>query len=34
MAFWLFKTERGCFSFDDLKTRPNMTEHWDGTETR
>jgi predicted RNA-binding protein with PUA-like domain len=30
MAFWLFKTEPGCFSFDDLKGRPNMTEHWDG----
>lgn len=30
MAFWLFKTEPGCFSFDDLKGRPNMTEPWDG----
>jgi len=30
MAFWLFKTEPGCFSFDDLKARPNMTEQWDG----
>jgi len=30
MAYWLFKTEPGCFSFDDLKTRPNMTEPWDG----
>jgi predicted RNA-binding protein with PUA-like domain len=30
MAFWLFKTEPVCFSFDDLRTRPNMTEHWDG----
>jgi predicted RNA-binding protein with PUA-like domain len=30
MAYWLFKTEPGCFSFDDLKKRPNMTEHWDG----
>jgi predicted RNA-binding protein with PUA-like domain len=30
MACWLFKTEPGCFSFDDLKARPNMTEHWDG----
>jgi len=28
--YWLFKTEPGCFSFDDLKNRPNMTEHWDG----
>jgi predicted RNA-binding protein with PUA-like domain len=30
MSFWLFKTEPGCFSFDDLKHRPDMTEHWDG----
>jgi predicted RNA-binding protein with PUA-like domain len=30
MAFWLFKTEPGCFSFDDLKNRPDMTEPWDG----
>jgi predicted RNA-binding protein with PUA-like domain len=30
MAYWLFKTEPGCFSFTDLKNRPNMTEHWDG----
>jgi predicted RNA-binding protein with PUA-like domain len=30
MAYWLFKTEPGCFSFDDLKKRPGMTESWDG----
>jgi predicted RNA-binding protein with PUA-like domain len=30
MAYWLFKTEPGCFSFDDLKKRPDMTEPWDG----
>ena len=30
MAYWLFKTEPGCFSFADLKARPNMTEPWDG----
>ncbi|MBI2354337.1 MAG: EVE domain-containing protein [Deltaproteobacteria bacterium] len=30
MNHWLFKTEPGCFSFDDLKNRPSMTEHWDG----
>jgi predicted RNA-binding protein with PUA-like domain len=30
MNYWLFKTEPGCFSFDDLKNRPEMTEHWDG----
>jgi predicted RNA-binding protein with PUA-like domain len=30
MNYWLFKTEPSCFSFDDLKNRPDMTEHWDG----
>lgn len=30
MNYWLFKTEPGCFSFDDLKNRPDMTEAWDG----
>jgi len=30
MNYWLFKTEPGCFSFDDLKNRPGMTETWDG----
>lgn len=30
MAYWLFKTEPGCFSFADLKARSNMTEPWDG----
>ena len=30
MAYWLFKTEPGCFSFDDLKARPGSTEQWDG----
>lgn len=30
MNYWLFKTEPGCFSFNDLKQRPDMTEHWDG----
>jgi predicted RNA-binding protein with PUA-like domain len=28
--YWLFKTEPGCFSFDDLKNRPYKTESWDG----
>jgi predicted RNA-binding protein with PUA-like domain len=28
--YWLFKSEPGCFSIDDLKDRPEMTEHWDG----
>jgi len=27
---WLFKSEPGCFSFDDLQQCPDMTEHWDG----
>ena len=30
MAYWLFKTEPGCFSFDDLMARPERTEQWDG----
>ncbi len=30
MAYWLFKTEPSCFSLDDLRNRPDMTEHWDG----
>lgn len=30
MSYWLFKTEPGCFSFDDLMARPDMTEAWDG----
>lgn len=30
MAYWLFKTEPGCFSFEDLRNRPGMTEPWDG----
>jgi predicted RNA-binding protein with PUA-like domain len=30
MRYWLFKTEPGCFSFDELKNCPEMTEHWDG----
>jgi predicted RNA-binding protein with PUA-like domain len=30
MNYWLFKTEPGCFSFEDLKNRPAMTESWDG----
>ena len=28
--YWLMKTEPGTFSFDDLKSRPNQTEPWDG----
>jgi predicted RNA-binding protein with PUA-like domain len=30
MRYWLFKTEPSCFSLDDLRRRPRMTEHWDG----
>ena len=30
MVYWLFKTEPGCFSFDDLKKCPDKTESWDG----
>ena len=30
MRYWLFKSEPSCFSFQDLQTRPNATEHWDG----
>jgi predicted RNA-binding protein with PUA-like domain len=30
MSYWLFKSEPGCFSLDDLKNRQDMTEHWDG----
>jgi len=28
--YWLMKSEPEEFSIDDLKTRPNKTEHWDG----
>ena len=28
--FWLFKSEPSSFSLDDLKARPDATEHWDG----
>lgn len=30
MRYWLFKSEPGCFSFQDLQNRPGATEHWDG----
>lgn len=30
MRHWLFKSEPSCFSFEDLMSRPNATEHWDG----
>lgn len=28
--YWLFKSEPGCFSLNDLKNCSGMTEHWDG----
>ena len=28
--YWLFKSEPGCFSFENLKNAPGMTEKWDG----
>jgi predicted RNA-binding protein with PUA-like domain len=28
--YWLFKTEPDAFSIDDLATRPNKREGWDG----
>jgi predicted RNA-binding protein with PUA-like domain len=28
--YWLFKSEPSCFSFDNLYTSPDRTEHWDG----
>ncbi|ATH08262.1 EVE domain-containing protein [Halobacteriovorax marinus] len=28
--YWLMKTEPDTFSIDDLKSRPNKTESWDG----
>jgi predicted RNA-binding protein with PUA-like domain len=30
MNYWLFKSEPGEFSIDDLARRPRKTEHWDG----
>lgn len=30
MAFWLLKSERECFSLDDLADSPNQTSSWDG----
>lgn len=28
--YWLMKSEPDVFSLDDLKNRPQRTEHWDG----
>lgn len=30
MHYWLMKSEPNAFSIDDLKKRPDQTEHWDG----
>jgi len=30
MNYWLMKSEPDAFSFEDLKSRPNQTEPWDG----
>ena len=30
MAYWLFKSEPGCFSFADLQAAPDGTTGWDG----
>lgn len=30
MNYWLMKSEPEAFSIDDLATRPNQIEHWDG----
>jgi predicted RNA-binding protein with PUA-like domain len=28
--YWLFKSEPGCFSIDDLAAAPRQTTHWEG----
>ena len=30
MAYWLFKSEASCYSFDDLMAEPSRTTGWDG----
>lgn len=30
MNYWLMKSEPDAFSFEDLKSRPEQTEPWDG----
>ncbi|MBI3773433.1 MAG: EVE domain-containing protein [Gammaproteobacteria bacterium] len=30
MRYWLMKSEPDAFGIDDLASRPNQTEHWDG----
>ncbi len=28
--YWLFKSEPTCYSLDNLRAKPNKTDHWDG----
>ncbi len=30
MNYWLFKSEKECFSWQDLQDAPNQTSSWDG----
>lgn len=30
MKYWLIKTEPNTYSWDDLKSLPNQTDHWEG----
>lgn len=30
MRYWLFKTDPGCFSIEDLAGAPGQTSMWDG----
>jgi predicted RNA-binding protein with PUA-like domain len=30
MKYWLMKTEPSVFSWDDLRSRPDQTTHWEG----
>lgn len=30
MNYWLMKSEPDVFGIDDLRNKPNQTEHWDG----
>lgn len=30
MQYWLFKTEPGCYSLEDLQAAPRQTTSWDG----
>ena len=30
MNYWLFKSEPGCYSWQDLEAAPGQTTSWDG----